>query len=75
MNGETVRVRVDPAQCQGHTLASMIAPTWFELDDIDGHACAVEDEVPVQLLSQVREAMQSCPEQAIVAAVESGVLS
>ena len=53
-------------RCQGHTLCSMIAPDSFELDDVDGHASAVNEIVPADQEDVVREAAQSCPEQAIV---------
>lgn len=58
-------VKVDGQRCQGHTLCSMISPETFQLDDVDGHAIAVTDEVPVEREGEVREAAQSCPEQAI----------
>jgi SDR family mycofactocin-dependent oxidoreductase len=61
----TVKVRVDPDRCQGHTLCAMTAPKAFELSEIDGHSAAVSAEVPADLLEQVREAARSCPEQAI----------
>jgi len=60
-----VKVRVDPERCQGHTLCAMIAPKMFELDDIDGHSSPVSEDVPVDQEAQVREAVRSCPEQAI----------
>jgi ferredoxin len=60
-----VKVWVDPQRCQGHTLCSMIAPDTFVLDDIEGHASPVSEDVPPEQESQVREAAQSCPEQAI----------
>ena len=60
-----MKVRVDPERCQGHTLCAMNAPKSFVLDEIDGHASAVQEEVPVDQEDQVREAVQSCPEQAI----------
>jgi ferredoxin len=61
-----VKVSVDGQRCQGHTLCSMIAPESFELDDVDGHASPVSEVVPGDQEDQVREAAQSCPEQAIV---------
>ncbi|MGO9381501.1 MAG: ferredoxin [Mycobacterium sp.] len=61
-----MKVRVEPSPCQGHTLCSMIAPEWFVLDDVDGHASAVDEVVPDEYEARVREAAQSCPEQAIV---------
>jgi ferredoxin len=44
----------------------MIAPDSFELDDIEGHASAVSEDVPAEHEDAVREAAQSCPEQAIL---------
>lgn len=61
-----MKVRVDPERCQGHTLCAMIAPESFVLDDIEGHSSAVTEDVPPEHESQVREAAQSCPEQAIL---------
>jgi ferredoxin len=61
-----MKVWVDSERCQGHTLCSMIAPDSFELSDLDGSASAVNELVPVDQLEQVREAAQSCPEQAII---------
>jgi ferredoxin len=60
-----VRIRVDPSRCQGHTLCAMIAPESFELDDVDGHAHAVVEDVPRERRESVVEAVNSCPEQAI----------
>lgn len=61
-----MKVSVDGQRCQGHTLCSMIAPDSFELDDVDGHASPVSEEVPDDQQDVVREAAHSCPEQAIV---------
>jgi ferredoxin len=60
-----MKVHVDPERCQGHTLCSMIAPDVFQLDDIDGHAKAIVDDVPADLEAKAAEAIRSCPEQAI----------
>jgi ferredoxin len=43
----------------------MIAPDSFELSDIDGTASPVNEVVPPEHEDAVREAVQSCPEQAI----------
>jgi ferredoxin len=43
----------------------MIAPDSFVLDDIEGHSSAVSEDVPPEHEDAVREAAQSCPEQAI----------
>jgi ferredoxin len=64
--GDTVKVKVDPERCQGHTLCSMIAPESFRLSDIDGSSSAIDEVVPAEREDQVREAAQSCPEQAIL---------
>ena len=61
-----MKVRVDSDRCQGHTLCSMIAPESFELDDIEGHASATNEDVPPDQEDVVREAAHSCPEQAIL---------
>lgn len=61
-----MKVHVDPERCQGHTLCAMIAPQVFQLDEIDGHSTAIIDgEIPADLQEKAREAVRSCPEQAI----------
>ena len=60
-----MKVFVDSQRCQGHTLCSMIAPDSFELSDIDGTSSPVNEVVPADQVDAVREAAQSCPEQAI----------
>lgn len=61
-----MKVWVDPERCQGHTLCAMIAPDSFRLSDIDGTSSAVSEVVTADQQDRVREAAQSCPEQAIV---------
>lgn len=65
-----MHVRVDATRCQGHTLCAMIAPESFELDDVDGHAHPVHEEVPEEHQDAVREAAHSCPEQAITLIID-----
>lgn len=65
-----MHVQVDATRCQGHTLCAMIAPESFELDDVDGHAHPIHDEVPEEHQAAVREAAQSCPEQAITVLID-----
>lgn len=61
-----MKVHVDPERCQGHTLCAMIAPEVFQLDEVDGHSTAIIDgEIPADLQEKAREAVRSCPEQAI----------
>jgi ferredoxin len=61
-----MKIRVDPEKCQGHALCSMVAPSLFELDEIDGHSVAVTEEVPAGQEADARAAAGSCPEQAII---------
>ena len=61
-----MKVRVDQERCQGHTLCAMIAPEMFQLSDIDGSSSAITEVVPADQEDLVREAAQSCPEQAIL---------
>jgi ferredoxin len=61
-----MKVHVDPELCQGHTLCAMTAPELFGLRDEDGHAHAIENDVPPELEDKARDAARSCPEQAIV---------
>lgn len=68
-----MKVEVDTTRCQGHTLCAMIAPEVFVLDDTDGHAQAAVERVGAELHAQVREAVHSCPEQAVhIVAEEAG---
>ncbi|GAB89654.1 ferredoxin [Gordonia rhizosphera] len=60
-----MKVKVDGDRCQGHTICAMVAPESFELDEIDGHSTPTTEDVPADLEKQVREAVRSCPEQAI----------
>ena len=60
-----MKVFVDSQRCQGHTLCAMIAPESFALSDIDGTSSPINEVVPPDQEAAVREAAQSCPEQAI----------
>lgn len=60
-----MKVSVDPDKCQGHTLCAMRAPKLFTLSEIDGHATAIDGDVPPELEADAIEAVNSCPEQAI----------
>lgn len=61
-----MKVSVDSERCQGHTLCAMIAPQMFVLSEVDGSSSAVCEVVPPDQQELVREALSSCPEQAIV---------
>lgn len=60
-----MKVKVEGSICQGHTLCAMAAPQVFMLDDEDGHATAITGDVAPELEAPAREALRSCPEQAI----------
>ena len=60
-----MRVVVDPAKCQGHTLCAMTSPDLFELDDEDGHSRVLLEEVPAGQEELARRAAAGCPERAI----------
>lgn len=60
-----MKAKVDENKCQGHTLCAMAAPDFFLLSDIDGHATVASELVPAGQEQLVREAVGSCPEQAI----------
>ncbi len=60
-----MKVRVDQGRCQGHTLCAMVAPRVFALDDVDGHASPVDEDVPAGGEAEAHRAARSCPERAI----------
>jgi ferredoxin len=61
-----LRVYVDEAVCQGHTLCAMAAPEIFELRDEDGHAVVKVADFTPEVMAAARRAALTCPEQAIV---------
>lgn len=61
-----MRVRVDEAKCQGHTLCAMSAPQVFELRDEDGHSFVPNEQVAPEDEQAVRAAVDACPERAII---------
>jgi ferredoxin len=61
-----MRVRIDAAKCQGHTLCKRVAPEIFKLRPEDGHSMVENPEVLIGLEDKVRRAAMGCPEDAIV---------
>jgi len=61
-----VRVRVDEAICQGHTLCALAAPEVFHLRDEDGHAFVALSELTAAQEAMARKAAAGCPERAII---------
>jgi ferredoxin len=64
-NRPMVKVTVDAARCQGHTLCNMVAPELFELGDEDGYAYVTHETVEGDLEKLARKAAEGCPERAI----------
>jgi len=60
-----MRLSVDQAKCQGHTVCGMAAPELFGSSDDDGHAIVLVPDVPEQYQESARLAEASCPERAI----------
>jgi len=61
-----MKLRVESTRCQGHMLCVMLAPDSFEFSEDDGHATARNEFVPADREDEVVEAVQTCPEQAII---------
>ncbi|HUH68928.1 MAG TPA: ferredoxin [Mycobacterium sp.] len=59
-----MRVSVDDQRCRGHGVCMTLCPEVFSLTD-DGYAVAIASDVPTELDAATREAIESCPEQAI----------
>ncbi len=59
-----MRVRVDDERCGGHGTCCGLCPEVFDLSK--GYAIARMSEVPEQYKGRVREAVDQCPERAIV---------
>ena len=60
-----MKIRIDSAVCQGHTLCAMNAPELVALRDEDGHATVRAVDVPPEQEQFAIAAARSCPEQAI----------
>ncbi len=58
-----VEIAVDTARCMGHARCNAVAPEAFDLDD-EGYAVVTPEAVSVPI-SDLRNAVASCPEQAI----------
>jgi len=60
-----MKTTVDPDVCMGCGICETIAPLIFRLDT-QPYAIVLVAEVPVEEEGNVREAMDACPEQAIL---------
>ena len=59
-----MKVVIDDDRCGGHGVCVGLCPDVFTLTD-DGYAEAIDDDVPAEFESAVREAVAACPEHAI----------
>jgi ferredoxin len=64
-----VKVRIDPAKCQGHKQCNEICPELYKLDEW-GYALVEQEVVPHGLEERARAGAGACPSHAIV--VEEG---
>jgi len=60
-----MRIRLDPAACQGHGRCYTLAPELFGADDEGNAVLLVTGEVPAGQQDDARLAADSCPEFAI----------
>jgi ferredoxin len=59
-----MKVKVDEDRCRGHGMCLTLCPDVFQMTD-DGYAVADPSEVPGGLEAAAKDAIDSCPEQAI----------
>ncbi len=59
-----MKVKVDPELCIACGACVSLVPEVYDWDD-DGKAQAIEEEIASELEDQVREALDSCPTEAI----------
>lgn len=60
-----MRVTVDDDVCGGHGVCIGLCPTVFSIDDDEGFARVLVDDVPAGLEASVRNAADRCPSRAI----------
>jgi ferredoxin len=61
-----MRVRIDDDLCQGHQMCAIRAPEVFGADDLGQGIVLIDGDVPADQEDAVRNAVNSCPEQAII---------
>jgi ferredoxin len=59
-----MKVGVDDQRCRGHGVCVTLCPQVFTLTE-DGYSVVENPDVPPELEAATREAIESCPEQAI----------
>lgn len=60
-----MKVWVDDQRCRGHGVCTTLCAAVFTLTD-DGYAGAIDSEVPTEFEAATQEAIECCPEQAIL---------
>lgn len=58
-------VSIDSVKCQGHGRCVLIAPDYFDVDD-SGYGLVLRSDVDEAGLADVKEAVLSCPENAVI---------
>jgi len=61
-----MRVRVDPARCQGNEVCTEVCPEVFVFDGEHAHVRDGMEEVTEERRDRVEQAVMSCPEGAIL---------
>ena len=64
-----MKVTVDEDRCRGHGMCLTLCPEVFHMTD-DGYAVADPSDVPTGLEGAAKDAIENCPEQAIVETAE-----
>ncbi len=59
-----MKVRVDEERCIGSSACEQLCPQIFQV--VNGISVVQEDEVPLDLEDEVRDAADSCPTDAII---------
>ena len=67
-----MRVTVDDDLCGGHGVCVGLCPSVFAIDDDEGFARVIVDEVPKGLQAVVEDAVARCPAHAIEIADGAG---
>jgi ferredoxin len=60
-----MKVWVDDQRCRGHGVCTTLCEEVFTLTD-DGYAEAIDSDVPTEFEAATQEAIECCPEQAII---------
>ena len=59
-----MKVKIDPELCTGDEICVQLCPDVFEMQD--DKAVVIMDDIPEDLQDSVREAVDSCPSEAII---------